>query len=203
LSNNKDLIDGLILCGGQAQRMGGDDKGLIPLGNKTLVTHSIEKLAPQVGNIILNANRNLEKYQALGYPVYSDTYAGYVGPLAGFHVGLSQATAKYLAIIPCDTPLFPDDLIQKLFHALESKHADLSYAVTYNAQQQKQTHPVFCLMRNGLKDHLRVFLESGQRKIDRWFAQLNYAEVSFAKEEAFSNINTPEELAQIERMLHR
>jgi molybdopterin-guanine dinucleotide biosynthesis protein A len=182
--------------------MGGGDKGLLLLQDKPLVAHSIEKLEPQVGRILLNANRNQVTYQTYGHPVYSDTYPGYVGPLAGFHVGLSHCKAPYLAIIPCDTPLFPEDLIQKLFQALESQHADLSYVITYNARQQKQSHPVFCLMRNGLKDHLAAFLETGQRKIDRWFAQLKSTEVTFMQEDLFMNINTPEELDELEKRMN-
>lgn len=196
-----ELVEGLILCGGQAQRMSGQDKGLIPLNAKPLYEYGMKRLAPQVGHLMINANRHQEVYEKSGYPVYRDTYPGFVGPLAGFHVGLSHCKAPYLAIIPCDSPLFPDNLVQLLFQHLESQQADIAYVVTRNAQQEKQSHPVFCLIRNGLKNHLGAFLDSGQRKIDQWFSGLRSTEVMFASDEAFTNINTPEELLQIESLI--
>ena len=199
--NHLELVEGLILCGGQAQRMGGQDKGLIALNTKPLYQHGIERLVPQVGHIMLNANRHQDIYGKSGYPVYSDTYPGFVGPLAGFHVGLSHCKAPYLVIIPCDSPLFPENLVQLLFQNLESQQADIAYVVTRNTGQEKQSHPVFCLMRNGLKNHLSAFLDSGQRKIDKWFGQLRSTEVMFASDDAFININTPEELIQVESRL--
>jgi molybdenum cofactor guanylyltransferase len=181
--------------------MGGVDKGLITLHNKTLIQRTIEKLSPQVERIMLNANRNLQSYEALGHPVYTDTYDGFLGPLAGFHVALTHAISPYVAIVPCDSPFFPDHLIEQLLETLDSSDVDISYAVTYNDQLQKQTHPVFCLMRNNLKDHLSMYLESGHRKIDAWFAQLKCAEVTFLYEKDFMNINTPEDLANSEQRL--
>lgn len=199
--NHLELVEGIILCGGQAQRMGGQDKGLIELKNKALFVHAIERLTPQVGKIMLNANRHADLYEKSGLPVYGDTYPGFVGPLAGFHVGLSHCKAPYLATVPCDSPLFPNDLVDKLFQQLDSKRADIAYVVTKNAQNQNQSHPVFCLLRSGLKNHLGAFLDSGERKIDRWFGQLNATEVVFQNDDAFTNINTPEELAKIESLL--
>ncbi len=197
---DKSLIEGLILCGGKAQRMGGQDKGLIELKKQALFEHSIERLAPQVGSLMLNANRNQGQYAQSNYAVYADTYLDFSGPLAGFHVGLSHCKAPYLAIVPCDSPLFPKDLVERLFISLQSQQADVSYAVTKNTISQ-QSQSVFCLIRNGLKDHLSHFLDQGERKIDRWFHQLNYVEVLFPDESAFANINTPEDLLKIESLM--
>jgi molybdopterin-guanine dinucleotide biosynthesis protein A len=198
---DRSLIEGLILCGGQAQRMGGQDKGLIQLKQRPLFEHCIERLAPQVGALMLNANRNQDRYVLSKLPVYADIHLDFSGPLAGFYVGLSQCKAPYLAIVPCDSPVFPLDLVERLFIDLQASHADVSYAVTKNAQDQQQNQSVFCLIRNGLKDHLSHFLDQGDRKIDRWFHQLNYAEVLFPNESAFANINTPEELLKMEGLL--
>lgn len=199
--SQKSLVDGLILCGGQAQRMGGQDKGLIELKQVPLFQYGIQKLTPQVSRLMLNANRNQDVYAQSGYPVFADTYLDFSGPLAGFHVGLSYCQAPFLAIVPCDSPLFPDDLVERLLIALQSEQADVSYVVTHNTQHQQYSHPVFCVMRQGLKDNLSAFLDSGERKIDRWFHQLKYVEVLFPDEGAFVNINTPEELAHIEKLL--
>ena len=195
------VIEGLILCGGQAQRMGGQDKGLIELQNKALFQHGIARLAPQVGSLMINANRNLTIYEQSGHRVYADSYLGFSGPLAGFHAGLKNCSAPFLAIIPCDSPLFPNDLVVRLFEALNKENADLSYAITRNALGEKYSHPVFCILRNTLLESLSNFLDQGERKIDRWFHQLRYVEVLFENDEAFSNINSPEDLAYIEGLL--
>jgi molybdopterin-guanine dinucleotide biosynthesis protein A len=195
------LIEGLILCGGQAQRMGGQDKGLIQLKQRALYEHCIERLAPQVGALMLNANRNQDRYALSKLPVYADTHLDVSGPLDGFHVGLSHCIAPYLAIVPCDSPLFPLDLVERLMIGLQASHADVSYAVTKNAQDQQQNQSVFCLMKNSLKDHLSHFLDQGERKIDRWFHQLKYVEILFPDASAFANINTPEDLLKIESLL--
>jgi len=195
------LIEGLILCGGQAQRMGGQDKGLIELKQRPLFEHCIERLTPQVGKLMLNANRNHERYAKSKLPVYADSHLDFSGPLAGFHVGLSHCQAPYLAIVPCDSPVFPLDLVERLFLGLQAKHADVSYAVTKNVSDQQQNQSVFCLIRNGLKDHLSHYLDQGERKIDRWFHQLNYVEVLFPDESSFANINTPEDLVKMESLL--
>jgi molybdopterin-guanine dinucleotide biosynthesis protein A len=194
-------IEGLILCGGQAQRMGGQDKGLIELQKKPLFQHGIARLAPQVGSLMINANRNLAIYEESGHRVYADSYLNFSGPLAGFHAGLKNCTAPFLAIIPCDSPLFPNDLVSRLYEALIKENADVSYVVTRNASGEKYSHPVFCLLRKTVLNKLCEFLDKGDRKIDRWFHQLPYVEVMFENDEAFSNINSPEDLAHIEGLL--
>lgn len=193
-------ITALILCGGQAQRMGGQDKGLILLQNKALVTWAIDRCKDQVSSILLNANRHIDQYQTFGWPVTSDITLNYPGPLAGFQVGLTYATTPYILIMPCDTPLFPSNLVERLSQAMSQFQVDCSYVVTIE-NGQEQAHPVFCLLKKTTLESLNLFLQTGQRKIDRWFASLSHQKVLFDDPRAFLNINTPEELLQIEQIL--
>jgi molybdopterin-guanine dinucleotide biosynthesis protein A len=170
--------------------MGGVDKGLQALRGKRLVDHVYQRLAPQVGGIIINANQNHEEYKTFGVRVVSDAIGGYAGPLAGLHAGLSISKRPFLASVPCDSPFLPADLVERLYQRLDESGAELAVAKTGD-----QPHPVFSLMRRGVLDHLDGFLKSGGRKIDAWYATLNVVEVGFDDEpEAFSNINTREEL---------
>ena len=196
----KQDITALILCGGRAQRMGGQDKGLIPLRNKTLVAWTIDRCRNQVGSIILNANRHIDDYQQYGWPTLSDTQLDFSGPLAGFQVGLINSTTPYVLVMPCDTPLFPSNLVEKLAGAMEQYQVDCTYAVT-TENDEEQAHPVFCLLKKSTLESLNLFLVTGQRKIDRWFATLKHQKVQFDDPTAFLNINTPEELIQIEKMI--
>ena len=183
-------VTGLILAGGKGSRMGGVDKGLQAFRGKRLVDHVYERLAPQVGGIIINANQNHEEYKTFGVRVVSDAIGGYAGPLAGLHAGLSVSRRPFLASVPCDSPFLPADLIERLYHRIDETGAELAVAKT-----GEQPHPVFSLMRRGVLDHLTDFLKDGGRKIDTWYATLNVVEVAFDDEsEAFSNINTREEL---------
>jgi molybdopterin-guanine dinucleotide biosynthesis protein A len=183
-------VTGLILAGGKGSRMGGVDKGLQAFRGKRLVDHVYERFAPQVGGIIINANQNHEEYKTFGVRVVSDAIGGYAGPLAGLHAGLSVSKRPFLASVPCDSPFLPADLIERLYHRIDETGAELAVAKTGD-----QPHPVFSLMRRGVLDHLADFLKGGGRKIDAWYATLNVVEVGFDDEpEAFSNINTREEL---------
>ena len=183
-------VTGLILAGGKGNRMGGVDKGLQPFRGRRLVDHVYERFAPQVGGIIINANQNHEEYKTFGVRVVSDAIGGYAGPLAGLHAGLSVSKRPFLASVPCDSPFLPADLIERLYQRIDETGAELAVAKT-----GEQPHPVFSLMRRGVCDHLTEFLKSGGRKIDAWYATLNVVEVGFDDEpEAFSNINTREEL---------
>jgi molybdopterin-guanine dinucleotide biosynthesis protein A len=188
-------VTGLVLAGGQGSRMGGVDKGLAPFRGRPLVAHVIERLAPQVGEILVNANRNPEAYAGFGHRVIADEIPGFAGPLAGFERGLAHARGDLVVTVPCDSPFLPADLVARLRAGLESAGADLAVARTGG-----QAHPVFCLMRRGVYASLRDFLASGQRKIDKWYAALRVAEVPFDDEEqAFANINTRDELAGLEK----
>ena len=184
-------VTGLILAGGKGSRMGGVDKGLQAFRGKRLVDHVYERLAPQVGGIIINANQNQDEYRSFGVRVVSDAIGGFAGPLAGFHAGLSVSKRPFLASAPCDSPFLPEDLIARLYARIDETGAELAVAKTGD-----QPHPVFSLMRRGVLDHLADFLKEGGRKIDAWYATLNVVEVAFDDEaEAFSNINTLDELA--------
>jgi molybdopterin-guanine dinucleotide biosynthesis protein A len=183
-------VTGLILAGGRGSRMGGVDKGLQPFRGKRLVDHVFERLAPQVGGVIINANQNQEEYKSFGVRVVSDAIGGFAGPLAGLHAGLSVSKRPFLASVPCDSPFLPTDLVERLHARLDQIGAELAVAKT-----GEQPHPVFSLMRRSVFDHLGDFLKNGGRKIDAWYATLNVVEVAFDDEaEAFSNINTREEL---------
>lgn len=182
-------ITGLILAGGMGRRMGRRDKGLQLFRGKSMVEWSIERLKPQVDNIIINANQNVELYAAFGYPVVADQIQGYAGPLAGLHAGLLVATTPLLVTVPCDSPFLPEDLVARLRAALEANNAELAVAKTGD-----QAHPVFSLVRREVLDSLTGFLVTGGRKIDTWYAALKVMEVPFEDERAFANINTLEEL---------
>jgi len=174
--------------------MGGVDKGLQLFRGRRLVDHVYERLAPQVGGIMINANQNQDEYRSFGVRVVSDAIGGFAGPLAGLHAGLSVSKRPFLASVPCDSPFLPADLIERLYKRIDEAGAELAVAKTGD-----QPHPVFSLMRRGVLDHLAGFLKDGGRKIDAWYASLSVVEVAFDDEpEAFSNINTLEELASFE-----
>jgi molybdopterin-guanine dinucleotide biosynthesis protein A len=184
-------ITGLILAGGMGRRMGGADKGLVELAGRPMVAHVIDRLAPQVDEILINANRNAERYAAFGHRVIADAIEGYAGPLAGLERGLAEAAHDLVVTAPCDSPFLPMVLVQRLHDSMAAAGADLAVARTGD-----QPHPVFCLCRRSLHAHLRAYLGSGGRKIDAWYATLRSIDVAFDDQaQAFSNINTREELA--------
>ena len=190
-------ITGLILAGGRAQRMGGIDKGLIPFHDKPLIESAIAKLKPQTQSIIINANRNLTKYAGYGYPVIMDETPDFSGPLAGFLVGLKACKTPYLLTAPCDSPLLPNNLAQKLSAEMEREDFQLVYASSKEADGKVWAQPVFCLMRANLQDSLASFLLKGDLKIDRWFKELRSSTVIFDEPQVFANVNTPEELKSL------
>lgn len=195
-------ITGLILAGGRGTRMGGVDKGLQTLAGHSLVWHALQRLQPQVGSVIVNANRHLDDYQQLGVPVFPDALADYAGPLAGFLVGLQEAHTPYVLTVPCDSPRFPLDLAARLAQALHAEQAEMAMASAPEVEEQGvrtlRSQPVFCLIPVRLLSSLQAFLASGQRKIDRWTAQHRTVLVPFdhAQDDptAFANINTLAEL---------
>ena len=188
------LITGVILAGGRGSRMGGVDKGLKLLRGRPMVAWAIERFSPQVDEILVNANQNLQTYAGFGHRVIPDEIGGFAGPLAGLHRGLSEAKHDLVATVPCDSPFLPLDLIARLRAALEANSADLTVAKTGD-----QPHPVFCLCRKSVLPSLTAFLAGGGRKIDAWYASLNVVEVLFDDNpHAFSNINTAEELSAFE-----
>lgn len=192
-------ITGLILAGGRAQRMGGIDKGLIPFHGKALIEFAINRLKPQVSTILINANRSITKYSHYGYPVLMDETPDFSGPLAGFSVGLKHCKTPYLLTSPCDSPLLPFDLAQKMAAELEGNNLELVFASSKEEDGKIWSQPVFCLMKSSLQDSLDTFLSKGDLKIDRWFKELRSGTVVFENPQAFANVNTPEELAALEK----
>ena len=184
-------ITGVLLAGGQGSRMGGVDKGLVELAGRPMAAHALARLAPQVDELIINANQNLEVWRGFGYPVFGDDIGGFAGPLAGLHAGLKANVHPFLVTVPCDSPFLPADLVARLAEALERTGADIAVARTFD-----QPHPVFALVRTSVRPHLETFLGAGGRKIDAWYASLAAVEVPFDNEaDAFRNINTRDELA--------
>lgn len=194
----KEQITGLILAGGMGSRMGGVDKGLQEFRDTTMAAHVMARLRPQVGTLLVNANRHHDDYARLGAPVVSDLIAGYAGPLAGLHAGLSRCDTGFLVSVPCDSPLLPENLVQTLADALSEQQADAAVAVTGHGEQG-QRQPVFLLVRTSLRDSLASYLNGGGRKVDTWLKALHCVDVHFDDEHAFANANTREELQALSR----
>jgi molybdopterin-guanine dinucleotide biosynthesis protein A len=184
-------VTGVVLAGGQGRRMGTVDKGLVLLRGEPMVRHVLDRLAPQVDQILINANQHTAEYAAFGHRVIADAIGGFAGPLAGLHVGLTAAAQPLVATVPCDSPFLPADLVARLHAGLVAEGADLAVARTFD-----QPHPVFALVRRDVLPHLTQFLSGGGRKIDAWYATLATVEVAFDDEaDAFRNINTLGELS--------
>src|SRR5204863_6824567 len=186
---SRDDITGLILAGGRGSRMGGADKGLQNHRGIPLAKHALMRLSPQVGHMMVDANRSLGAYESFGVPVWPDALPDFPGPLAGFLAGLEHCETPYLVTVPCDTPNFPDDLVRRLGDALVREEAEIAMAATREGDTV-QVQPVFCLMKTPLMESLVRFTQSGQRKIDRWTAQHRCVEVVFDDAAAFFNANT-------------
>lgn len=185
-------ITGVILAGGRGSRMGGIDKGLQDLNGRPLVQWVLARLAPQVDTVLINANQNFERYGGFGCAVLPDSIPDFAGPLAGLHAALTVAATPLVMTAPCDSPFLPADLVERLRSAMQAGNADLAVARTRDGEQR-----AFCLMRRELLPQLDAFLASGERKVGLWLTSLNMIEVDFDDEaEAFSNINTPQELAR-------
>jgi len=199
-------ITALVLAGGRGSRMGGVDKGLQNFNGTPLALHTVLRLQMQagglIGDLMINANRNLAAYEAFGAPVWPDTLSDYAGPLAGFMTGLERCETPYLLTAPCDTPLFPLDLAQRLAQAFEDDSTEIAMAAAREEDGQIRTQPVFCLMRVSLLESLVAFTQAGGRKIDRWTDQHRTVGVTFAQPgddpRAFCNANTLAELHALE-----
>ncbi|HSV70926.1 MAG TPA: molybdenum cofactor guanylyltransferase MobA [Methylibium sp.] len=194
-------ITGLVLAGGRGSRMGGVDKGLQPYHGLPLALHALMRLAPQVGEVMINANRNLAAYESFGAAVWPDATDEFAGPLAGFLVGLERCETACLATVPCDTPAFPEDLVARLAAALDSEDAEIAMVRCTDPERPEagpRPQPVFCLLRATLMESLVAFMHGGGRKIDRWTAQHRVALVDFDDASAFFNANTLAELRSLE-----
>lgn len=200
---NPSEITGLILAGGRGSRMGGVDKGLQNFNGLPLALNTLVRLQPQVGYVMVNANRNLSAYESFGVDVWPDSLADYAGPLAGFLTGLERCETPYMMTVPCDTPLFALDLVARLAEALDREHADIAMAAAREEDGQLRPQPVFCLLRTALMESLVAFTHAGGRKIDAWTAQHTIVVVPFDlphdSANAFFNANTLAELQMLER----
>lgn len=190
----KHEITGVVLAGGRATRMGGMDKGLVMLHGAPMVEYILRGLGPQVGALLINANRNHEHYARYGHPVIADSVGDYFGPLAGMASAMQAAKTPYILTVPCDSPLLPPDLVQRLAAALARAHAEISVA-----HDGERAQPVFTLLKRDLSPSMLAYLQAGERKIDLWYAKhrLAYADFSDAPE-TFLNVNTPDERAALE-----
>ena len=201
-----DHISAVLLAGGQGSRMGGVDKGLVELAGQPMAAHVLARLAPQVDELLINANQNLERWQSFGYPVFSDDFGGadgFCGPLAGLHAALVRAQHPLVLSVPCDSPFLPTDLVARLAHALHaSAGTHASAAQLAVATTAGRAHPVFCLCRRELAPQLADFLAAGGRKVGAWHSTLQVVEVPFDDDPAaFRNINTATELSAAEHDL--
>ena len=193
----KEIITGVILAGGQAQRMGGCDKGLIKLLGKPLVEYVIRALKPQVAEMIINANRNRERYAAYGYPIIADLMDGFYGPLAGMASAMQAAKTPYIVTTPCDSPFVPSDLVKRLYGGIEEQAAEI--AVAHNGERLQ---PVFALLDRNLQSSIIAYLKRGERKIDRWYEEHRLTIVDFSDQpNTFVNVNTPEDVETVESKL--
>lgn len=189
-----DSIEAVILAGGMGRRMGGIDKGLQTFKQAPLALHAMLRIGPQVGNVVINANRNIGVYEGFGVDVVCDKEPDFAGPLAGMHAVLADTTAPFLVTVPCDVPLFPMDLVEKLAAPFDNNPGlMLTVAATGG-----RAHPVFCMMRLEVFDSLEAFIRKGGRKIDAWYAGLAHQQVEFDDENAFHNVNTLAELKELE-----
>jgi molybdopterin-guanine dinucleotide biosynthesis protein A len=187
-------ITGLILAGGLGRRMGGVDKGLQLMAGKALVMRVMERLTPQVDTLLINANRNLDAYAALGCPIVSDRIEGFAGPLVGIHAGLTVCTTPLLVTAPCDVPFLPSDLVARLYDALSHDGTDIALPRTGDGLQ-----PAFTLMRRDVLSNLTDYLAAGHRRIQDWCRQLPLSVVDFSDGDSFANINTPADLERLAR----
>ncbi|QFU01448.1 Molybdenum cofactor guanylyltransferase [Halomonas sp. THAF5a] len=191
----REALTGMILAGGQGRRMGGRDKGLEPFAGRPLVAHVRERLVGRVAEVLINANRNVERYRPLADRVVSDAEGGYQGPLMGIYSGLRAATTPWLVVAPCDTPALPEDLVTRLVAGI----GDHDIAVAFDGER---LHPVVALIRTTLADDLAAALAEGERKIDRWYARHAWCRVDVSDcPDAFANLNTDDEKARLEQAL--
>ena len=188
-------VSGLILAGGKATRMDGANKALMPFLGHPMISHVIERLSPQVDEILINANQDLANFQAFNLPVLADAISGLPGPLAGLHTGLEASQQDWVLCVPCDSPLLPSNLAKHLMQAAIKEDAEIAIAKT-----EAQNHPVFCLCKKSLAADLAHYLNQGGRKVSEWQQTQRYIEVHFDDETAFSNINTFEDLAKLEAL---
>jgi len=189
MSIHTEDITAVILAGGQGRRMGGQDKGLLDFGGRLLIEILIEALQNQQLGIVINANRNQSTYQSYGYPVIRDDLEDFQGPLAGFASAMAAVKTDFILTLPCDSPMLADNFAGRFIDRHNREQAPVCVA-----HDGERLQPVYALINTGLLDDLKRFLLSGERKIDRWYAQHDYTTVDFSSDATmFENINTPED----------
>ena len=192
-------ITTVILAGGAARRMGGEDKGLTPLNNEAMIAHVIQRLAGQTPDILINCNRSQQQYAKFGYPLIEDTLSGGLGPLAGILSALDNSDSDYVLSVPCDTPLLPIDLAARMMQTIQQEQAD---ACTVN--DGDRLHPVILLVKRSVFSGLREYLIGGGRKVHDWFYSVTHCSADFSDQpETFININTPQQLATLQQRLQQ
>jgi molybdenum cofactor guanylyltransferase len=190
-------ITAVILAGGRATRLGGEDKGLLEVAGQPMIEYVLDTVAPQTGAVIINANRNRSRYAAYNYPIVADDLTDFQGPLAGMAATLTVAATPYVLFVPCDSPLVPPVLAARLFEAL--RYEDAEIAAAHNGERLQ---PVFALMSRELIESLHYFLSRGGRKIERWYSHHWLAQADFSDmPEAFMNVNTPADRDRLEKRL--
>ena len=187
MSIDREDITAVILAGGQGRRMGGQDKGLIEFDGKPMAALLVNNLRQQAVDIVINANRNHAQYQQFGCPVISDQLEDYQGPLAGFASAMAVVDSAFILTLPCDGPLLADDYVARFISSYNDNDAPVQ--VAYDGERLQ---PVHAMIKVDLLTSLKSFLDSGDRKIDRWYARHDYARVDFSDcANMFRNINTP------------
>ena len=188
---SKSQITAVILAGGKGRRLGGQDKGLVDYQGKPLIQHVLDKITPQVDSVLINANRNHEKYAAFGHSLITDELSEFQGPLAGFATAMQASKTDYILTMPCDGPNLPDYYVARLMAASNDKY---TIVVAHDGERLQTVHAMIPV---SLIDNLLAFLESGDRKIDRWYAQNTMVTADFSdKPEVFFNVNTEEQRQQ-------
>ena len=194
MTPNRAAITGVVLAGGRARRMGGEDKGLLPFHGRPLASHALDALGKVAETRLINANRNLEAYESLGFPVIQDANDRFDGPLSGLLSAMRAAATPYVLTVPCDTPRLTGQLLQRLADRLET-----SGAVIAVAHDGKRLHPVVMLAKTCLADDLQAYLDAGERKVEHWVRRQRWVSVDFSDPPgALANINTPSDLIELE-----
>lgn len=193
--NSRTKVTGVILAGGMARRMDGQDKGLILYRGRPMIEYAIAAMSGAADQLVINANRNLDRYQAYGYDVITDATASYDGPLAGVLAVMQTMVPGLLLVMPCDSPLFTASHLQRLLDEVQQTQAEITVA-----SDGQRWHPVFLVLQHSLLSSLQAYLGSGQRKIDRWLEQHKVYPVDFSDcVEIFNNINTMTDLTALEQ----
>jgi len=192
----KKNITAVILAGGKGRRLEGQDKGFVEINNKPLIEYVIERIQPQVKSVMINANRNQQRYKNYGHPVISDDLSDFQGPLAGIATAMNTAKTSHILTLPCDAPLIPDDLVSKMLSMLSKHAAPDSIVVAHDGTRLQSIHaliPVFLLQ------NLQDFLNNGQRKVEDWYQQHSLISADFSDNaQAFRNINTQKQRQEVE-----